>query len=104
MATEHGVFRTAKVLSREYGMLKRPNRGIACGPAENGQAELAARRIELLPPGTGGAECLIELEGHGVRCASSGREAPLRIWPVSAAYYGSRRDSSRAADAHPRSH
>jgi hypothetical protein len=41
-----------------------PNDGIASGPAENGQTEpTPAAFVELLTPGMGGAECLIELEG-----------------------------------------
>ena len=64
-AREHGVFRTAKVLSLEYGKLKlltteshpvgRRNRRLGAPPAAF---------VELLAPGTGGGmECLIELEG-----------------------------------------
>ena len=45
VAREHGVFRTAKVLSLEYGKLKRLTTESHHGPAENGQAERPARRI-----------------------------------------------------------
>lgn len=64
MAREHGVFRTAKVLSLEYGKLKR-----LMGESHTGRRRTArlnapaATFVELLPPGTSGAECLIELEG-----------------------------------------
>ncbi|HVP46483.1 MAG TPA: hypothetical protein VMT32_07865 [Bryobacteraceae bacterium] len=64
MAREHGVFRTAKVLSLEYGKLKRLT--TASHPGRRRAARLSAPPaafVELLTPGTGGAECLIELEG-----------------------------------------
>lgn len=64
VAREHGVFRTAKVLSLEYGKLKRLAK--ASSPGGRRTAKLSAPPaafVELLTPGTGGAECLIELEG-----------------------------------------
>ncbi len=64
MAREHGVFRTAKVLSLEYGKLKRLT--MESHPGRRRTARLStppAAFVELLRPGTGGAECLIELEG-----------------------------------------
>ena len=65
VAREHGVFRTAKVLSLEYGKLKRLAR--ESHPRGRRTARLGAPPaafMELLTPGTGsGAECVIELEG-----------------------------------------
>ena len=64
MAREHGVFRTAKVLSLEYGKLKRLT--TESHTSQRRTAMLSAPPaafVELLTPGTGGAECLIELEG-----------------------------------------
>jgi hypothetical protein len=64
LAREHGVFRTAKVLSLEYGKLKRLT--TESHPGSLRTALLGAPPaafVELLTPGTGsGAECLIELE------------------------------------------
>ena len=64
-ALEHGVFRTSKVLSLEYGKLKRLT--TESHPGSLRTALLGAPPaafVELLTPGTGGgAECLIELEG-----------------------------------------
>jgi hypothetical protein len=65
VAREHGVFRTAKVLSLEYGKLKRLT--TESHPDRRRTARLSAPPtafVELLTPGTSGsAECLIELEG-----------------------------------------
>ena len=65
VAREYGVFRTAKVLSLEYGKLKRLT--TESPPAKRRTARLSAPPatfVELLAPGTSGsAECLIELEG-----------------------------------------
>jgi len=65
VAREHGVFRTAKVLSLEYGKLKRLT--TESHPAGRRTVRLSAPPatfMELLTPGTGGdAECVIELEG-----------------------------------------
>lgn len=65
VAREHGVFRTAKVLSLEYGKLKRLAQ--ESHPSGRRTARLGgppAAFMELLTPGTGsGSECVIELEG-----------------------------------------
>jgi hypothetical protein len=65
VAREHGVFRTAKVLSLEYGKLKRLTTESHTGRRR--MARLSAPPagfVELLTPATSGsAECLIELEG-----------------------------------------
>jgi hypothetical protein len=65
VAREHGVFRTAKVLSLEYGKLKRLT--MEWHPGRRRTVKLSAPPaafVELLTSGTGsGAECLIELEG-----------------------------------------
>jgi hypothetical protein len=64
MAREHGVFRTAKVLSLEYGKLKRLSTESYTGLQRTGRlSSPPAAFVELLRPGAGGAECLIELEG-----------------------------------------
>ena len=64
MAREHGVFRTAKVLSLEYGKLKRLTTESHTGRRRTAMLSAPpAAFVELLTPGTGGAECLIELEG-----------------------------------------
>ena len=64
MAREHGVFRTAKVLSLEYGKLKRLMAESQTGPRRTARLSAPpAAFVELLTPGTSGAECLIELEG-----------------------------------------
>jgi hypothetical protein len=80
VAREHGVFRTAKVLSLEYGKLKRLAR--ESHPSGRRTARLGtppAAFMELLTPGTGsGAECVIELEGpRGRMCIQwKGSTAP----------------------------
>ena len=64
MAREHGVFRTAKVLSLEYGKLKRLTTESHTRSRRSARLSTPpAAFVELLAPGTGGAECLIELEG-----------------------------------------
>ncbi len=65
VAREHGVFRTAKVLSLEYGKLKRLATGShPVGPRSRRVGAPPATFVELLAPGTGGGmECLIDLEG-----------------------------------------
>ena len=107
VAREHGVYRTTKILSLEYGKLKRLAK--ESHPSGRGTTRLGAPPaafMELLTPGTGiGAECVIELEGpRGKMRIHSGRGVPLQTWPDSAANCGSRSDSSRAADAHTGSH
>lgn len=64
-AREHGVFRTAKVLSLEYGKLKRLTTESHPGRRRTARLSAApAAFIELLAPGaSGSSECLIELEG-----------------------------------------
>ena len=80
VAREHGVFRTAKVLSLEYGKLKRLT--TETRPARRRIARPSAPPaafMELLTPGTAvGAECLIELEGPRgkMRIQWKGRTAP----------------------------
>src|SRR6185312_12102002 len=64
MAREHGVFRTAKVLSLEYGKLKRLTTESHTSRRRTARLSTPpAAFVELLTPGAGGAECLIELEG-----------------------------------------
>ena len=64
MAREHGVFRTAKVLSLEYGKLKRLMAESHTGRRRTARLSAPpAAFVELLSPGTSGAEYLIELEG-----------------------------------------
>src|SRR5215467_5874079 len=61
MAREHGVFRTAKVLSLEYGKLKRLTTASHTGRRRTARLGTPpAAFVELLPPATSGAECLIE--------------------------------------------
>jgi hypothetical protein len=63
MAREHGVFRTAKVLSLEYGKLKRLTTESPTGRRRTARLSAPPAAFVELLPGTGGAECLIELEG-----------------------------------------
>ena len=64
MARKHGVFRTAKVLSLEYGKLKRLTAESPTGRRRTARLSTPpAAFVELLASGTGGAECVIELEG-----------------------------------------
>ena len=65
VAREHGVFRTAKVLSLEYGKLKRlATESHPAGWRTARESAPPAAFVELLTPGTGGGtEYLIELEG-----------------------------------------
>ncbi len=65
VAREHGVFRTAKVLSLEYGKLKRlTTESHPAGRRTRRLSAPPAAFVELLTSGTGGGmECLIELEG-----------------------------------------
>lgn len=65
VAKEYGVFRTAKVLSLEYGKLKRLTMESQTSGRRTARLSApAAAFVELLTPGTiGSAECLIELEG-----------------------------------------
>ena len=63
LAREYGVFKTAKVLRLEYGKLKRL--AVASKPVGRSRrgAQAAPAFVELLTPGAGVSECLIELEG-----------------------------------------
>ena len=64
LAREHGVFRTARVLRLEYGKLKRlvgASRPVARKGARLTESPPAF--LELLTPGAGASECLIEIEG-----------------------------------------
>jgi hypothetical protein len=64
VARKHGVFRTSKVLSLEYGKLKRL--ATESHPVSRRTSRLGAPPaafVELLTPGTGGAQCVIALEG-----------------------------------------
>lgn len=65
VAREHGVFRTAKVLSLEYGKLKRLTTESHPDRRRTARRSAApAAFVELLAPGaSGSSECLIELEG-----------------------------------------
>jgi hypothetical protein len=64
LAREHGVFRTAKVLRLEYGKLKRlAAASKEVGPKGVRHGEAPPAFLELLTPGAGTSECLIELEG-----------------------------------------
>ena len=67
VAREQGVFRTAKVLSLEYGKLKRlakESQPTGRRTTRRGASSPPAAFMEFLTPGTGsGAECVIELEG-----------------------------------------
>ena len=79
MAREHGVFRTAKVLSLEYGKLKRLATASHTGPRRTSRVcTPPAAFVEFLTPRTGGAECLIELEGPRgkIRIQWKGSTAP----------------------------
>jgi hypothetical protein len=63
VAREYGVFRTAKVLSLEYGKLKRLTTESHTGGRRTVRLSAPPAFVELLTPGTGGgAECVIELE------------------------------------------
>jgi hypothetical protein len=64
VASEHGVFRTAKVLSLEYGKLKRLTMESHPDRLRTVKQSAPPAFVELLTPGPGGgAECVIELEG-----------------------------------------
>ncbi len=64
LARSHGVCQTAQVLRLEYKKLKRLTDGEAVGkPVRRRRALAAATFMELAPPPTAAAECVIELEG-----------------------------------------
>ena len=63
-ARSHGVCRTAQVLRLEYKKLKQLTDGKAGGkPVRRRRAAAPATFVELAPPLTAAAECVIELEG-----------------------------------------
>jgi hypothetical protein len=64
LARSHGVCQTAQVLRLEYKKLKQLTDGEAGGkPMRRRRAAMTATFVELAPPPTGAAECVIELEG-----------------------------------------
>ena len=65
VAREYGVFRTARVLSLEYGKLRRLTTESHTGRRRTAKLSAPpAAFVELLAPRTSGStECLIELEG-----------------------------------------
>ena len=64
LAGSHGVCRTAQVLRLEYKKLKQLTDGEADGKrVRRRRAPAPATFMELAPPATVAAECVIELEG-----------------------------------------
>jgi hypothetical protein len=64
LARSHGVCQTAQVLRLEYKKLKQLTDGGAGGkPVRRRRAPAPATFVELAPPPTTAAECVIELEG-----------------------------------------
>jgi hypothetical protein len=64
LARSHGVCHTAQVLRLEYKKLKQLTDGEAGGkPVRRRRAPTPATFVELAPPPTMTAECVIELEG-----------------------------------------
>jgi hypothetical protein len=64
LARSHGVCQTAQVLRLEYKKLKQLTDGEAGGKPVRRRSSLApATFMELVPPPTAAAECVIELEG-----------------------------------------
>jgi hypothetical protein len=64
LARSHGVCRTAQVLRLEYKKLKQLTDWRAGGkPVRRHRAPVPATFVELAPPPTAAAECVIELEG-----------------------------------------
>src|SRR3974377_956619 len=64
LARSHGVCQTAQVLRLEYKKLKQLTDREAGGkPARRRRAPTPATFMELAPPLTAAAECVIELEG-----------------------------------------
>lgn len=64
LARSHGVCQTAQVLRLEYKKLKQLTDGEACGKlVRRRRAPATATFVELAPPPTAAAECVIELEG-----------------------------------------
>ena len=64
LARSHGVCQTAQALRLEYKKLKQLTDGEAGGkPVRRRRAPAPATFVELAPPPTAAAECVIELEG-----------------------------------------
>ena len=64
LARSHGVCQTAQVLRLEYKKLKHLTDGEAGGtPVRRRRALRPTTFVELAPPPTASAECVIELEG-----------------------------------------
>jgi hypothetical protein len=64
LARSHGVCQTAQVLRLEYKKLKLLTDGVAGGkPVRRRRAPAPATFMELVPPPSAAAECVIELEG-----------------------------------------
>ncbi len=68
LAREHGVFQTAKTLRLDYVKLKQLTTSAHSTPGKSVRRRVErpvapAAFMELLAPGAGGSECLIELEG-----------------------------------------
>ncbi len=64
LARSHGVCQTAQVLRLEYKKLKQLTDGQAGSkPVRRRRAPAPATFMELAPPPTASAECVIELEG-----------------------------------------
>ena len=64
LARSQGVCQTAQVLRLEYKKLKHLTDGEAgCKPVRRRRAPVPATFMELAPPPTATAECVIELEG-----------------------------------------
>ena len=64
LARSHGVCQTAQVLRLEYKKLKQLTDGqVGNKPVRRRRAPAPATFMELAPPPTAAAECVIELEG-----------------------------------------
>jgi hypothetical protein len=64
LARSHGVCQTAQVLRLEYKKLKQLTNGEEGGkPVRRRRSSAPATFMELVPPPTAAAECVIELEG-----------------------------------------
>ena len=82
-----------------YKKLKLLTDGVAGGkPVRRRRAPAPATFVELVPPPSAAAECVIELEGPRGKLRIQWKGATA---PDLAAYCGNRRDSDHAANAHP---
>jgi len=63
LARSHGVCQTSQVLRLEYKKLKQLTDGQAGKPVRRRRVPTPATFMELAPPLTAAAECVIELEG-----------------------------------------